>query len=174
MGKLNVLWILCFGTLVYAQKNEDTLLRKLLIDQLNYSYSAQNWFVPVRPALEGLSAEQAIRKDSVENHSIGALVSHIAYWNEIYLRVLAGEDFSDLDIDNEETFKVLTDREWGVIVKKLDSVQTEMERMVKNISDSELSERASDLLSLTSHSAYHVGQIVYLRKRNGWWSKSKK
>ncbi|MEM8847800.1 MAG: DinB family protein [Bacteroidota bacterium] len=175
MRRLILLVVCGFGTIGYTQGSGDTaMVRNLLIDQLDYSYRTQNWFVPTKLAIDGLTAEQAMWKDSSENHSIIELVSHTCYWNEVYLRVLAGEDFSDLDIDNNKTFEVFTEKEWDDVKVKLDSIQIELERMVEKASKSQLSERASDLLDLTAHNAYHSGQIIYIRKQNGWWPSSKK
>ena len=35
-------------------------------------------------------------------------------------------------------------------------------------SEKKLSERASDVLILTAHNTYHTGQIITIRKHNGW------
>lgn len=168
-----VLTIVTLGFLVLScsEKKDSAELKPLLTEQLKYSHTDENWFVPTKIAITGITAEQSNWKDSTDNHSIGELVSHLTFWNEMFLKDLNGEDFSDFDMDNEITFKIYSEKEWKKAVIKLDSVHTELERIVVKTSEKELSERASDVLTMTAHNAYHTGQIIYIRKRNGWWNK---
>ncbi|MEL6917172.1 MAG: DinB family protein [Bacteroidota bacterium] len=174
MRRICAIFFVCLMVLSCSESKDNSQLRSLLLEQLKATQTEQNWFVPTELAVAGLSAKQAMWKDSTENHSIVELVSHMGYWNEVYLKVLAGEDFSDLDINNEKTFEVYTDKEWEGVIVKLDSVQTELELMVEKANKAQLSDRAQDLLDLTAHNAYHVGQIIYIRKQKGWWPISKK
>ena len=57
-------------------------VKSLLIEQLNNSHTEQNWFVPTKIAIDGLTAEQSNWKDSTDNHSIGELVSYLVFWSE--------------------------------------------------------------------------------------------
>ena len=141
------------------------------MEQLKNTHSEQNWFVPTKIAIQGLSAEQSNWKDSTENHSIAELVSHLSFWSGMNLRAFKGEDMSDFDVDNNTTFKKYTDQEWRELVIKLDSIQTEWERLTENATDEQLTEWNSEILNMTAHNAYHTGQIIYIRKRNGWWDK---
>ena len=167
--------LILFGLLVLffncSEKEKISELKPLLTEQLKYSHTDENWFVPTKIAITGLTAEQSNWKDSTENHSIGELVSHLTFWNEMYLKGLNGEDFSDFDMDNEITFKIYSEEEWKNVVSKLDSIHTELEQMTTKASEKQLSERASDVLTMTAHNAYHTGQIIYIRKRNGWWNR---
>ncbi|MEM6378157.1 MAG: DinB family protein [Bacteroidota bacterium] len=150
------------------QEADNSKLRSILTDQLKYSYTDQNWYVPPKVAINGLTAEQSNWQDSTDNNSIGGLVAHMTFWNEMQIRAFKGEDFSDFEIDNDITF---TTTEWEKATKKLDSVQTELQLMVENASEEQLAAWATDLLNLSAHNAYHAGQIVHIRKRNGWWKK---
>ncbi|MFS4446825.1 DinB family protein [Maribacter sp. 2307UL18-2] len=154
-----------------SERENSSELKPLLIEQLKYSHTDENWFVPTKIAVAGLTAEQSNWKDSTENHSIGELVSHLTFWNEMFLKDINGEDFSDFDMDNEITFKIYSEKEWKNAITKLDSVQTEFERIFENANDKQISNRASDVLTMTAHNAYHTGQIIYIRKRNGWWNR---
>ena len=116
-------------------------------------------------------AEQSNWKDSTENHSIAELVSHLTFWNEAFLKDINGEDLSDFDMENELTFKIYSEKEWKSAVSKLDSIQTEFERITEKANEEQLSELAPDILTMTAHNAYHTGQIIYIRKRKGWWNK---
>lgn len=154
-----------------SERENSSELKPLLIEQLKYSHTDENWFVPTKIAIAGLTAAQSNWKDSTENHSIGELVSHLTFWNEMFLKDINGEDFSDFDMDNEITFKIYSEKEWKKAITKLDSVQTEFERIFENANDKQISNLASDVLTMTAHNAYHTGQIIYIRKRNGWWNR---
>jgi uncharacterized damage-inducible protein DinB len=154
-----------------SKKSNNPELKPLLIEQLKNSHSEQNWFVPTKIAIKGLSAEQSNWKDSTENHSIAELVSHLTFWSGMNLRAFKGEDMSDFEVNNDTTFKKYTDNEWKELIIKLDSVQTEWKRLTENASDEQLTEWSTEILNMTAHNAYHSGQIIYIRKRNGWWNK---
>lgn len=165
---LIVLLLFCLGC---SEKGNDQELRTLLYEQLKQSHSQENWFVPMEVALKGLSPEQVNWKDSTQNHSIGELVSHLTFWNEMYLKTLKGEDVSDFEMENDSTFLVYSEQEWNDVTSKLDSIQIDFEKWIEDTSQEELAEEAFDILTMTSHNAYHSGQIIYIRKQNGWWNR---
>ena len=74
-------------------------------------------------------------------------------------------------MENELTFKIYSEKEWKSAVSKLDSIQTEFEQIMEKVNEEQLSELAPDILTMTAHNAYHTGQIIYIRKRKGWWNK---
>ncbi|WP_273566252.1 DinB family protein [Maribacter halichondriae] len=167
----NILAFVGFALLILncSERTVEPNVKSLLVQQLKYSHSEENWFVPIKTATDELSAQQSNWKDNTANHSIGELVSHLTFWNEMQLRAFKGEDFSNFEIDNDSTFKIYTEKEWKNLIIKLDSVQTELERLIEKANEKELSEWASDLLTMSSHNAYHTGQIIYIRKQKGWW-----
>ncbi|MEM6894622.1 MAG: DinB family protein [Bacteroidota bacterium] len=173
--------LVIFGILIFClscseKKNEPenkkpSELKTLLTDQLKYSHTDENWYVPTKMALNGLSTEQVNWKDSTENNSIGEIVSHLTFWNDMYLRTLKGEDLSDFEIDNDSTFLVYNEKDWQKVTDKLDSIQMEFQIWTENASKEQLSEEAFDIFTIVSHNAYHTGQIIYIRKQNGWWNR---
>jgi len=128
--------------------------------------------VPLNFAIQGLTSEQANWKDSTDNHSICQLVSHLTFWNERILIAFQGNTPPDFNDNNDETFLKYCNIDWKVSVSKLDSVQTEWENAVKNASEEQLQEWSSSITNISSHNAYHIGQIVYIRKKNNWWNNS--
>lgn len=153
----------------WSQQKESSDLERVLLDQLYNTHTNQEWFVPTKVAIAGLSAEQSNWKDSTGNHSIGELVSHLAYWGEMNLRSFRGEDMSGLDTDNETTFRAYSDEEWDRLVSKLDSIQTQWELETANANDEKLAEWSTEIANMAAHNAYHTGQIIYIRKLKGWW-----
>lgn len=166
-----ILKIIGVGFLILgcSEKTGNPTVKSLLVQQLKNSHSNQEWFVPANKAVDGLTAEQSNWKDSTANHSIAELVSHLTFWNEMNLKAFKGADMSDFEIENDTTFEKYNEMEWVLAVKKLDSIQTEWEILTENATDKRIIEWSSDIANMAAHNAYHTGQIIYIRKRNGWW-----
>jgi len=171
MKQFFIIFLLYFLVSSCSDRPDKSDLKSLLVGQVKNTHTTQGWFVPTNIAIKGLTAEQSNWKDSTENHSIGELVSHITFWSEMNLRSFKGEEMSNFDIDNEVTFKMYNDEEWQTAVKRLDSVQSQWEMTIEKATKEQLNEWSSEIANMTSHNAYHTGQIVYIRKRNGWWKK---
>ncbi len=172
MNRILILFCLLLIVLSCSEKSSDpSKVKSLLMTQLKNTHSNQEWFVPMKTAVEGLTFEQSNWKDSTENHSIAELVSHIVFWNEMNLKAFQGEDMSNFEIDNDTTFKKFNDKEWKSTLKKLDSVQTEWEQLTEKATAEQIDQWSSEIANMTAHNAYHTGQIIYIRKRNGWWNK---
>lgn len=151
-----------------TQNNEVANNRQFLIEQLKNTHNHQEWFVPLKNALHGITVEQSIWNDTSENHSIAALASHILYWNKRNLMAFKGEELHFFDNNNDSTFTI---REpWDILIKELDSVQTEWKTITQTTSEAMLNDWKTEILNMTAHTAYHTGQIIYIRKHKGWWS----
>src|SRR5580765_2313927 len=79
-------------------------LKSVLVEQLKETHNKEAWFVPVKIAIEGLTAEQAAWKNETDNHSIAQLVNHLIFWNKQQLAKFKGENPTPFDGDNKETF----------------------------------------------------------------------
>src|ERR1700712_1963405 len=88
----------------FAQKVAPTTLKAVLLEQLKTTHNKKDWFVPVNTAVEGLTAEQAMWKDSSGNHSVGQLVNHLVFWNGQQLAKFKGEKEAAFNGNNDETF----------------------------------------------------------------------
>ena len=150
--------------------NDVPNVKTLLIQQLKSTHTNEEWFVPTKKAIEGLNLEQSNWRDSTENHSLGELTSHLIFWNEMNLKAFKGEKVSEFNDNNKETFKINNGQDWQYAIKKLDSIQTEWERLTENATEEQIMEWSAEIANMASHTAYHTGQIVYIRKRNGWWN----
>jgi hypothetical protein len=152
-----------------ARKEEPSSFRTVLLEQLKNSYDNKNWYVSLKFATEGLSAEQANWKDSSENHSINELVSHLIFWNERNLLAFRGDSLPEYNNNNEETFVKNTSANWEQALSRLDSIQTELYQIIQSADATQLEAWSSDVANIASHNAYHTGQIIYIRKMRGWW-----
>ena len=147
-----------------------TVVKMILLEQLRNTHTNEDWYMPLKDATAGLTAQQANWKDNTDNHSIGQLVSHLCYYNERVLSAFEDNKMPDFAGENERTFRELSDEHWEQAVKKLDSIQTQWYQLVEKATNEQIAEWGSTIANLCSHTAYHTGQIIYIRKRNGWWS----
>ena len=78
-----------------------------------------------------------------------------------------GEKPAPFDGNNNETFDNFTAAQWDDLVKKLDQVMTDWEKAVEAADDQKLAANASLIAHVGAHNAYHIGQILYVRKLEG-------
>ena len=153
-----------------AQSNTSPSLKSILLEQLKTTHNVKDWFVPVNTAVEGLTAEQANWKDSSENHSIAQLATHLIFWNGQLLAKFKSEKPDAFNGNNKETFSPVSEKSWPAAIKKLDSILTELEKVVSAADEVKLKEWYSTIAHVGTHNAYHTGQILYIRKMKGWWN----
>ena len=174
MSTIKFILLICLLSLIGCQPNYQAEgVRKLLLEQIDKTHTNKDWFVPLTAAIAGLSTEQAHFKDSLADHSICELVSHITFWNERMLLGLLSQPPKPYDDNNEETFDRYCYEDWSTTVSKADSVQAALAQAVRDAKPDQLKEWNSSLANMTAHIAYHTGQIVYLRKVNDWWDHTK-
>jgi hypothetical protein len=170
MKRTVILFLL--STTVYAVSAQS--LKSVLVNQLKTTHDKEDWFVPVNIALHGVTAEQAVWKDGSENHSIGQLANHLLFWNERQLAHFKGEKLPPFSGNNDETFNAFTKDQWNQTVKKLNDVLTELEKIVETADESSLKSWAETIGNISTHNAYHTGQIIFVRKLQGSWKPEKK
>ena len=49
----------------------------------------------------------------------------------------------------------------------------ELEKLVETVDDNKLRALASEIAHIGTHNAYHVGQIIFVRKLQGSWNPEK-
>jgi len=149
--------------------SKPTTLRELFLADLRSTHTNAEWFVPANTAMKGLTAEQASWSDGKGNHSVGQLAYHLVFWNRQNLVRLKGEKPDAFRGNNEETFNKFDSKTWDGIVQQLDDVMKELEKWVETAVDAKLKESAQTFTHISTHNAYHVGQIIYVRKEQGSW-----
>lgn len=148
-------------------------LKSVLVEQLKTTHDKQNWFVPINVALDGVTAEQATWTDGSGNHSIGQLANHLLFWNERQLVKFKGQKEAPFSGNNEETFNDFDKAKWEQTVKKLNEVLSELEKLVQNADEASLKSWAETIGNISTHNAYHTGQIVFIRKLQKSWDPKK-
>jgi len=153
----------------YTQDKKPTSLRDVLLAELRTTHDNEDWFVPANIAVKGLTAEQASWTDGKGNHSVGQLAYHILYWNRRNLARLKGEPLEKFSGNNDETFDKFDSKSWNETVQELDNVMKELEKWVETTDEAKLKENAQVFTHISTHNAYHSGQIIYVRKEQGSW-----
>ncbi len=160
--------LLGVSALSFAQQPKDsTTLRTTLLQGLKETHNEKNWFVSEKEAAAGLTGEQAAWSDG-KNHSVGQLVKHLNYWNGSNLAGIKKRDFNKVP-ENDDTFKFEA-KEWEAAQKEFDRVMTELEGVVQSADEATLVKLAPTMMRIAQHNAYHIGEMVTSRKRQGSWN----
>jgi uncharacterized damage-inducible protein DinB len=175
MKRLAVLLLLAAPVLTLSQDKPKppTTLKGVLLEQLRTTHNVEDWFAPASIALQGVTADQAKWTPGAGNHSVGQLANHLLFWNTHELAEFKGETPAKFDGNNDETFNNFDSKQWDDTVKKLDQVMTDWEKAVEAADDKKIQASASLIAHVGAHNAYHLGQIVYVRKLQGSWDPSK-
>lgn len=153
--------------------------KSILIEQFTACYGENGWFVALKNALNGLTAEHANWKTANLDNSIWEILSHLNFYNEAYLNRFKGIDYVYPTSDNKETFSsAATEEEWRAEVERFDRIMGEWRNLLEAADESKFNEAVSAtnkalwgslLAHVNIHNAHHGGQIVLLRKLQGSW-----
>jgi hypothetical protein len=149
------------------QQKTPATLKSILLQQLRETHNQKNWFVSGKEAMAGLTPEQAAWNDG-KNHSVGQLAQHLVFWNSQSLAQFKGEKPAQPG-DNNETFK-FDPKQWNSIVSQFDDVMTKLEEVVSSADDAKIQKLAPTVARIAQHNAYHIGEIVMVRKAQGSWN----
>jgi hypothetical protein len=168
-------------TIALAQtptKPEPATLRSTLLASLHQAHDTAEWFVPLNTAIAGLTPGQAKwtplngagKSDPNANHSAGMLAYHLWFWNSRALAQLKGEKPAPPPSSNDETFNDFDAATWTKIVHDNDAVMKSLEDLVTRADEAALAKMAPTITHISTHNAYHIGQILYVRKLQGAWN----
>lgn len=146
-----------------------------LLRMLDTTYDNESWYAPFKPAIEGLTAEQARwRPTGDTTKSIWENVNHLIYYKERLAAILDGNELPQ-NLDGDETFYLTKqsndDKEWIGVIERAEIVQRKL-RDALNKTTTEVLEQNSleeKLFDIMLHDAYHTGQIIQIRKMQGSW-----
>jgi uncharacterized damage-inducible protein DinB len=174
MKTLAVVLGLCLAASAQAQtEKKPVTLRSVLLDQLHSTHDKKNWYVDADTAVANLTAEQSNWTDGKGNHSVGQLVNHLVFWNRQSLANFKGETPEKFGGNNDETFTKFDSKQWKATVQALDEVLTQLEKLVELADDKSLEKWAPTLANIGAHNAYHIGQVVFVRREQGSWDAEK-
>lgn len=158
------------GVLAQAQQPQhsqpEATLKSILLQELRETHNEKGWFISEKEAVAGLTGEQAAWSDG-NNHSVGQLVQHLNYWNAAALAKFRHQS-SATTSDNTTTF-AFDPRQWDATQKEFDRVMTDIEQFVQAADEATLAKIAPSVARIGEHNAYHIGEMVTSRKKQGSW-----
>jgi uncharacterized damage-inducible protein DinB len=174
MRTLVALLVLSLSGYAGAQEQKTpATLKGILLEQLRTTHDQKDWFVDANTAVAGLTAEQANWKDGKGNHSVGQLAYHLLFWDRQELAKFKGETPEKFSGNNDETFNNFDSKNWADTVQQLDQVMKDLEKAVEAADDKKIAAWAPTIARVGTHNAYHIGQIVFVRKEQGSWDPEK-
>lgn len=156
-----------------------THAKDLLVDQLLANANDPSFYVPFYQSVADLSEEEAFWKPNNECKSIAEIVQHLLYWNDTWQKRYEKSHMNavaPLD-DNNSSFIVPENKRFTDLKEcLLDILLHWQELLTEEMVDSEVNgypetaEWWGLLGNISTHNAYHIGQIAYIRKQlqKGW------
>ncbi|OKP89014.1 DltD domain-containing protein [Paenibacillus sp. P3E] len=155
--------------------------KEVLSNQLLANANDPSWYVTFTESVQGLSEDEALWKADEDSNSIAELVQHLLYWNQTWqTRYLEASVHAVPSVEsNNLTFQLPQSTSFEQLQTRLLEVLLDWQRL--------LTERqlAEDVLefpgsqwweivgNVTTHNAYHIGQIVFIRKLQKSWKRSR-
>lgn len=145
-----------------------------LHDQLRRAFEGGAWHGPaVREVLSGVTAQQAATRPLPRAHTIWEIVHHIAAWESIVRRRLAGEAITD--VPDELDWPPVGDTSkaaWKKALEDLNRGHQQLRQAVAGLTDERLSQKVPgknhaayiEVQGAIQHDLYHAGQIAILKK----------
>ncbi|MCM3718162.1 DinB family protein [Fictibacillus phosphorivorans] len=150
----------------------------VLSDQLLANANDPSWYLPFSDSVKGLSEKQAFWKPSENCHSIAEITQHLLYWNETwqtrYIKshvdavAAIGDNDKSFVIPEDATFNQLKERLLEILLK-WQELLTE-EKLEREVTGFPLPAKWWEVMgNVTTHNAYHIGQIIFIRKLQNSW-----
>ncbi|MCA0970854.1 DinB family protein [Halobacillus litoralis] len=147
-------------------------IKTLISDQFLANANDRSWYISFSESVEGLSENEAFWKPDNSSHSVAEIVQHLIYWNEAWQVRYRKQQVSAVDsIPNDETFHTGSEKSFSELKDTLLRVLLEWQDLLTP-EQLELkvqgfpvdAEWWAILSNATTHNAYHIGQIMYIRK----------
>jgi len=144
-----------------------------IIDDLRNIHDGDAWHGPsLKAILSGMTARQAAAKPLANAHSVWELTAHIAGWEDVFRRRLAGQLMNEPE---EGDFPVVTDASeeaWRRTLARFDETHHSLVDTIAGLTDERMRETIPGkdytveymLRGLVRHHVYHAGQIALLKK----------
>ncbi|KOO51422.1 DinB family protein [Viridibacillus arvi] len=152
--------------------------KDVLSDQLLANANDPSWYVPFSESVKDLTDEEAFWKVSEESNSIAEIVQHLLYWNvtwqtrykeaSVYAVPTVGSNDSTFTISKNKSFYELQKQLLDVLLH-WQEILTE-EQLESDVQGDFEANWWQVLGNVTTHNAYHIGQIVYIRKIQESWN----
>ncbi len=143
----------------------------ILNEQFEACFDQSAWFASAKSALENLSAADAVWKATDEVHSVCEIISHLNFYNRKHLQRFKGIEVADETVEIAETYSPETPN-WDETFGTFNVIMLEWKTLLETVDEAKLSNNdwASVIAHINIHNAYHIGQIVFVRKLHGNWT----
>ncbi|MDH5160553.1 DinB family protein [Heyndrickxia oleronia] len=152
--------------------------KDVLSDQLLANANDPSWYLPFSDSVENLSEEEALWKPNENSNSIAEIVQHLLYWNETWqtryqkshLNAVPsiGNNNNSFIIPENKTFNDLKEELLRVLLQWQDLLTEE--KIERNVNGFPVPAQWWAILgNVATHNAYHIGQIIYIRKLQKSW-----
>lgn len=152
--------------------------KDVLSDQLLANANDPSWYLPFSDSVKNLSEEEAFWKPNENCNSIVEIVQHLLYWNETWqtryqkFHVNAvpsiGDNNKSFIIPENKNFNDLKERLLEVLLQ-WQNLLTE-EKIESEVNGFPEPAKWWEILgNASTHNAYHIGQIIYIRKLQKSW-----
>ena len=145
-----------------------------IVEELRQAFEGPAWHGPaVCTLLADISAERAAARPLANAHSIWEIVLHIAAWEDVVRRRLAGEVI--VDVADDQDWPPVRDPDaeaWQQTLRHLEQTNRALREAIAKFDDAHLADRVAGkdqsvyvmLHGVIQHDLYHAGQIALLRK----------
>lgn len=142
-------------------------IKKVISDQ----YDGDPWLdVTIKDILKDISATDADKKISDLN-SIWQIVNHMIEWREVLWKKLNGEKVIVTENNFIEEIEDPSEEEWKLTLRRFDRSQKNIINFLSGLKDFDNDKvfpnghtANEHLQAIIQHDAYHLGQIVVLKK----------
>lgn len=152
--------------------------KDVLSDQLLANANDPSWYLPFSDSVENLSEEDALWKPNENSNSIAEIVQHLLYWNETWqtryqkshLNAVPSieNNNNSFIIPENKTFNDLKEELLKVLLQWQDLLTEE--KIESNVNGFPVPAQWWAILgNVVTHNAYHIGQIIYIRKLQKSW-----
>ena len=147
--------------------------KEVLLDQLLANANDPSWYVSFQESVEGISDKDAFWKPDAESYSIAEIVQHLIYWNETWQTRYKNSHVNAVPSikDNKDSFIASRSKDFSVLKDQLIKVLLQWQAL---ITADQLEAKVNGfpveanwwgiIANTTTHNAYHIGQIAYIRK----------
>jgi uncharacterized damage-inducible protein DinB len=144
-----------------------------IAEQLRYAFTGEAWHGPaVYEILADVNAATAASHPIPNAHSIWELTLHVAAWERVALRRMAGHAATLTDEENFPNVTETSEAAWAKAIQVLKNSHAELLTAVSSMPDARLNERVPGkdydfyymLHGVVQHALYHAGQMALLKK----------
>ena len=153
--------------------------KDVISDQLLANANDPSWYLPFSDSIRGLTEDQAFWKPNEESNSIAEIVQHLLYWNQTWQTRYKKSHVAAVPSigNNNNSFIIPENHSFADLKKQLLEVLILWQELLSEEKvESEVNGFSGHvkwwevLGNVSTHNAYHIGQIIYIRKLQKSWN----